>query len=159
MDKRSIITAVIAQLKGLLATLEASARSARENATSDESRAENEYDTRALEAGYLAGAQAARAEQIQGEITLLEDLKLRAWKRKEPIEAGALIDLEDEDGKTAVYFLSPTRGLTVIVGGKEVRVLAPSSPLGTELLGKQAGDEVEVEVRGEPRGYTIRNVR
>ena len=34
-----------------------------------------------------------------------------------------------------------------------------ASPMGRELLGKREGDDLEVEVRGEARGYGVRAVR
>lgn len=159
MDKGQIISALIAALEQQLGVLGASAKSAREGAISEESRAENEYDTRALEAGYLAGAQAARAEAIKGELAALRQLHLRPFKKTDPIELAALVELEDEDGKKALYFLGPSRGMTVKVGGKSVQAITAASPLGRELLGKKTGDEVEVEVRGDARAYTIVSVR
>lgn len=159
MDKAEIIAAVIGQLEQQLQTLVASAKSARENATSEESRPENEYDTRGLEASYLAGAQAARAEQLKAEMSVLRQLAVRTFKKSDAIDLTALIDVEDEDGKKALYLLAPGRGLTLSIGGKTVQVITPQSPLGRELLGKHVGDDVEVEVRGEARGYTIRGLR
>jgi transcription elongation GreA/GreB family factor len=157
-DKAKLVAALIAQLEQQLQTLLRSAASALESATHEDARAENEYDTRGLEAGYLAGAQAARAEQIRAEMAQLRQMPVRAWKKNEPVNVGALLELQDDDGKRGLYFLAIGRGATLSIGGKIVQVLTPVSPLGRELLGKHAGDSVELEVRGQPRGYTIDKV-
>jgi len=157
-DKSKLVTALVALLEQQLDTLIRSAASARENATHEEARPENEYDTRGLEASYLAGAQAARAEQIRAEISALKQMPVRAWKKGEPVGPGALLELSDDDGKRGLYFLAVGRGATITVDGKSVKVLTPVSPLGRELLGKSAGDSVEIEVRGDSRGYAIEKV-
>ena len=54
--------------------LTAAARSTHEAATHEENKAENDKDTRAIEAGYLAGAQADRVRELQGAITAFEKL-------------------------------------------------------------------------------------
>ena len=158
MDKSDILAAIKAELEKQLSLLERSASDARESATSEESRAENEYDTRGLEASYLAGAQAARAEQLRAELSQLKQVPARAWKKGEAIGAGALCELEDDDGKKATYFVSTGRGMNLKVGGKALTVVTPAAPLGRELLGKHAGDDVEVEVRGEAKGYSVLKV-
>jgi len=158
LDKSKLVAALVAQAEQHLETLLRSAASARENATHEEARPENEYDTRGLEASYLAGAQAARAEQIRAEISALRQLPIRAWKKGEAIGPGALFELEDDDGKRGLYFLALGRGTTLSISGKSVQVLTPASPLGRELLGKSAGDSVEIEVRGSSRGYAIEKV-
>jgi transcription elongation GreA/GreB family factor len=159
VDKPSLIAAIAAQLEAQLQTLVRSVQSARENATHEESKPENEYDTRGLEASYLAGAQAARAEQLRLELGQLRELPTRAWKKGEPAAPGALVELEDEDGKKGQYLLALCRGMNLQVAGKAVVVVNVASPMGRELLGKREGDDLEVEVRGEARGYGVRAVR
>lgn len=157
-DKAKIVAALVSELERQIETLLRSAASAREGATHEDSRAENEYDTRGLESSYLAGAQAARAEKLRAEIAEVRRLPTRAWKKGEPIAPGALVELEDDGGKRGVYFLAVGRGASLTVGGMSLQVLTPVSPLGRELSGKRAGDSVEIEVRGEGRGYTVEKV-
>ena len=65
MDKRKIIEAIRRQLEKDLNVLKEAALIAYEAATNEESKPENEYDTRALEASYIAGAQAKRAGELE----------------------------------------------------------------------------------------------
>lgn len=159
MDKARLIAQIVEALEAQLEALAASARAAKAGATDQEAKPENQYDTRALEASYLAGAQAARADQIRAEITQLRLLHLRDFKKGEPADAGALCELVDEDDARALYFLAPGRGMALGTGKQKVQVITPLSPLGRELLGKREGDDLEVELRGAVRSYTVRSVR
>ena len=158
IDKAALLHAMVAQLEAQLETLLRSAEAAHASATHADARAENQYDTRGLEAGYLAQAQAGRAEKLRAELAELRLLKPRRWRPDEPAAVGALLALADDRDAEGLYFLSPGRGLVVQLGKRAIQVLAAGSPLGRELHGKGAGDEVELEVRGEARGYEIRRV-
>ena len=58
MDKARIIEQIVASLSESLAVLEKAARASHAEATHESSKAESKYDTRGLEAAYLAGGQA-----------------------------------------------------------------------------------------------------
>src|SRR5581483_11142644 len=60
MDKRRLVETVQQHLAEELATLMQAAKAAHEAATHEESKAEDQHDTRGLEASYLAGSGAAR---------------------------------------------------------------------------------------------------
>ena len=62
MSKPVLVDQIREQLKEQLNVMQAAAAEARENATGDETRSDGKYDTRAIEAGYLAGAQARQAD-------------------------------------------------------------------------------------------------
>lgn len=65
MLKKKLIELICAQLEKDLQTAIAAAVATYEAATHEESKPENEYDTRGLEASYLAGAQSKRAGEIE----------------------------------------------------------------------------------------------
>ena len=48
----------------------AAAKDAKENATGEETKSDGKYDTRAIEAAYLAGAQAKQAEKLANKFTV-----------------------------------------------------------------------------------------
>jgi transcription elongation GreA/GreB family factor len=70
--------------------------------------------------------------------------------------AGALVEVEDEDGRRLSYFLAPEGGGTRLEGG--VQVVTPPSPLGEALVGKRAGDEVELMLGGKSRVLSLLSV-
>ena len=76
MSKSRIIRDVCSLLEGQLAIMQAAATEARQNATGEETKSEGKYDTRAIEASYLAGAQSAQAENIAAAIGILKCLSL-----------------------------------------------------------------------------------
>ncbi|MEI8064645.1 MAG: GreA/GreB family elongation factor, partial [Verrucomicrobiota bacterium] len=59
-----------------------------------------------------------------------------------------------------LYFIGPNRGgLEIKHDGTEVLVIAPESPLGQQLIGKQAGDQVKLQTRGPAQEFKIISVR
>ena len=144
MNKRGIIDQIIAALTSELTACERSARSAHEEATSEQSKAENKYDTRGLEASYLAQGQSRQAAEILQAIADFERLPLRTFASTDPIQPGALIELERGSARS-LYFLGPRAGGTeVTVDGREILVITPQSPLGRQLTGLQQGARLTI---------------
>ena len=155
IDKEKLRERVIEALTVELRTMSKAAADAREAATHEESKPENDKDTRGLEASYLAGAQAARAEELKRNIAFLKTLTLEQFQDDAAVKATALIELDDGE-HARWYFLLPSGGgakLTSEAG--EVTVLTPESPLGRAVLGKRMGDAVEVVTRAGAREYEI----
>jgi hypothetical protein len=157
MDKGKVFAQIIAELEGQLQVLQQSVKAAHLAATHEESKAEDKYDTRGLEASYLAGAQQARVEELAALLQTYRELPIKKFGKKDPIEATALVSL-DSDGVKSQVLLGPGRPLSLKVDGKPLQVITPSSPLGEALLGKTAGDTVEIRVRGEWKEYEVLSV-
>lgn len=158
MDKAPLFAALRAELTRELAAVQAAAADAREGATHEEAKPENEYDTRALEQSYLAGAQAARAEQLATAVTTLELFQPPSLGEDDPIRVGAAVIVEEGD-QTRRYLLCDVGGGTKLeIDGARWWVLTPSAPLGRALIGKRAGDVIEREVRGRPASFEILEV-
>ena len=64
MKKLEVVRHIIEALHDRLAVLEKAARASHAEATHESSKAENKYDTRGLEAAYLAGGQARQAKRL-----------------------------------------------------------------------------------------------
>ncbi len=159
MNKRSLIQTILDELAKKLAIATQAALAAHDEATHEDAKAENKYDTRGLEASYLAGAQSERAAQLQSAVAYFENLALKSLESKDRIAAAALVELASE-GRTAWYFLSPQEGgLEVVCEGEKVFVLGTQSPLGTALMGKSEGDAVDVKTPAGLREYEICLVR
>jgi hypothetical protein len=155
VDKRTLVAELVRDVTRQGAVLARAAGEAREAATHEEARPENDKDTRAVEAAYLAGAQADRARDLGRVAAALSSLPLRAFGPGDAIASSALIALE-HDGATQHYLLAPQGGgLRATVDGVTVLVITPGSALGRELLGKTEGDVVEVTVDARTRAYEI----
>jgi transcription elongation GreA/GreB family factor len=138
-----------------LTQLEAAAKSHKEFATDQEFKAESKYDTRALEASYLASAEAKRVEELKLEIQILEEVDLGASRKLGEISMGALIELQHNNQKR-LYFLIPTAGGTMLkVQDETVLVVSVFSPIGDALMGLKVGEEFEVETPKETRHYQV----
>ncbi|HEX6242966.1 MAG TPA: GreA/GreB family elongation factor [Polyangiales bacterium] len=159
-EKQRVLEAVLDQLAADLSHATQAAEETRRDATHEEAKPENDKDTRALEQSYLARGQALRAEQLAEEREVLRFLNLPAFEPDAAISAGALVELEDDDGGTRVLFMLPHAGGTeVSVDGVSVLVVTAASPLGAALLGRGQGDDVSLRTRDKRRNYVISEVR
>ncbi len=136
-----------------LATRERALRAAREGATHEEAKPENDKDTRALEQSYLARGEAMRVEELRQALAEVQQMPLRALGENEPAGLGALVTAE-EDGDPRLLLLAPHGGGSTLAGGS-VQVVTPKSPLGRAVLGKRAGDDCEVQLAGRTRELSI----
>jgi|ERR1043166_2661734 transcription elongation GreA/GreB family factor len=158
MNKRAIVKKIIAKLTEDMALSIKAARTAHEEATHEESKAEDKYDTRGLEAAYLAGGQARQAAETEKAIVAYETLSLQKFSAKDPIDLTALVELES-DGERIFYFLGPASGgLELDHDGKEVLVITPQAPLGQNLIAKKQGDKVKMKIGGLPVEYRVVSV-
>lgn len=158
MDKQKLIEQIIAKLEQELNAVTQAAKAAHEAATHEESKPEDQYDTRGLESSYLAGAQAHRAVELKQLITQFRNLPVREFKESDRVELGALVELQ-LNGKLYFYFLvAQGGGLSASFDGRIVQVITPHAPLGEELLDRKIGDTVEVEAQGVVREYEVKRI-
>ncbi len=153
--KSQILNELLTKVKNELLLLESSAKSSLHFATDQEFKAESKYDTRALEASYLASAEAKRVEELKLEIQILEEVDLNASKRLGEISMGALVELS-HNNQVRKYFLIPTAGGSMIkIGDETILVVSVFSPIGDSLMGLKVGEEFEVETPKETRLYKV----
>ena len=91
MSKPALIRQIRSLLEEQLTITLAAAENARENATGDETKSDGKYDTRAIEAAYLAGAQAEQAEKLADSVRLLTVFDPAPYDEDDGIGAGALV--------------------------------------------------------------------
>lgn len=155
MNKLEIKNLLIQALVKDLEALQETALEAKKAATHEEAKAENKYDTRGLEASYLAGAQAKRAEELRVIIDKLNKLDF-ILQKSERVEITSLVQVQDQEGKDKYFFLLPYAGGTKIVYNKQdVFVVTLQSPMGKNLLGLMEGDEVKVSNNTKATFYEI----
>ena len=142
MDKGFLVEQVLAHLDAELTRYTRAARAAQSDATDDQSRAENKYDTRGMEASYLAHGQSRQARETAQAREQFAALDRRVFAPGEPVAVGALVEVEG-NGERVFYFVGPSAGGTEVVhAGQEVLVVTGQSPLGRQLLGKRAGERL-----------------
>lgn len=156
MNKEVIRHHILHQLRVECDNATRSATAAHEAATNEESKAENKYDTRGLEASYLAEGQSRRVLELEQAIALYEKLEIVEFTEQTPIRLTALVTLEDHQSQSKCLFIGPVSGgLKVAIDELECMVVTPQSPLGSSLLGKRVDDEVSINTAGRSVHYDI----
>ncbi|MFT5683408.1 MAG: transcription elongation GreA/GreB family factor [Myxococcota bacterium] len=148
MNKATVLTAIRQALAVELAAHKQTVAAALDEATGEESRPENQYDTRSLEASYLAGALADRLSVLRQLCGFFEAWKPQDFTENTPLAVGALVQLTEEDDEW-LCLLVPRGGRKVTFDGITVTLLSPGAPLGAALMGCEEGDEVDFS---SPRG-------
>lgn len=158
VNKQSLIKKIISHLVEELELYNKAANISRYEATHEQSKAENKYDTRGLEASYLARGQSRQIAELAASIKQFEALPTREFGPKDPIDIGAVIELQGKT-ETTIYFMGPRAGGTEIVHDKkEVLIITPQSPLGQQLVGKKQGDKLKIEIAGSKSDYKVVSV-
>ncbi|MDD5350879.1 MAG: hypothetical protein PHQ12_11775 [Chthoniobacteraceae bacterium] len=157
-NKALLIEKIVASLDAELALLTQSARAAHEEATHEQSRAENKYDTRGLEASYLAKGQSRKIVETLAAREEFAAFQARKFGPEEAIDVGAVVELEGNGG-TALYFIGPRAGGTEIVHQKQtIVVMTPQSPLGSQLVNRKQGDRLVLEIGRTRSEYRVARV-
>ena len=152
-SKDELKTELLRRLSAELEGLERAQKSAIEGATHEEARPENDKDTRALEASYLARGQALRIEELRVGLAEVAAMPVPRWTAERPVAVGALVTVEGDAGEH-VYLLAPHGGGVRLAAGA-VQVVTPRSPVGRALLGRREGDDGELVVEGRSRSLSI----
>lgn len=158
MDKRALLDQLAAKLRAALEVAERARDAAAEEARSGATPAEKRDDARVtIEWSNLARGHARRAAQAQLDLSAVEAFPLRSFERRAPVDVGAIVEVEHEEGGLT-FFLAPAGAGEELAGpGGDgfLHVVTPQSPLGRAVLGKRAGDTVEARIGGEVREWTI----
>ena len=154
MNKEKLRRLIIDKLAEDLDILFSAAKAAYEASIHQENLPDNKYDTLSLEASYVAQGQANRAQEIRGALETYRNLELRDFPEDSPIRLTALVTLEDDDGRRTVFIGPEAGGLKV--GGAVV--ITPESPVGRHLLGRVAGDVVDMYRAGAVKQFEIVDV-
>jgi Transcription elongation factor len=158
MQKAALLKAIVQRLVEELDSYVRAAQAAHAEATHEQSRAESKYDTRGLEASYLARGQSRQASEIEASIKQFQEMEVRAFGKGDLIDLGALVELE-QGRERDLYFIGPRAGGTELeFEGREILVITPQSPLGSQLAGKKAGDRVQLNLGGTRRAIKVLNV-
>lgn len=98
-------------------------------------KSESKWDTRGIEAGYLASAQERRFREIELELLGLKNLKDKK-ENKNLIGIGSIVETEDKN-----YFITPTTGgIKIELNKKLYHIISIGSPMAKKLL----DEEIEI---------------
>lgn len=158
LDKNKILRALRSHIDADISAIGEAQQRTQKGATHEESRAENDKDTRATESSYLARGLAERLTQLHEAAALVAKLRPRSFGLDDPIAMGALVSLEGEQAE-AWYFVAPAGGGAKLnIDGQTVTVLTPQSPFGSALIGKYLDDEVRVTTPKGANEYDVTSI-
>ncbi len=141
--KSALLDQIRSELRASLERLSKAAMEAHAAATDPGSKAEGKYDTRSLEASYLAVGQAKQVDELAEAVRIFDALTLPDFEYGEPIDAGALVEI-GMSGESSFFLLVPASGGRVVNHqGLEITLLTPASPLYQKLLGLRTGDTLD----------------
>ncbi len=155
IDKSFLLQAVIEQLRSQLQMLIDTALDAKAAATNEESKAENKYDTRGLEASYLAGAQAKRADDLKATLQNLKTVTLQNYGEQTAIGPTALVEIDIEGALKWFFILPVAGGLKIQYEGLTINTISMEAPLTAALLQKKVGESSSFMIHGTHREFEI----
>ncbi|MEI6492765.1 MAG: transcription elongation factor GreAB [Verrucomicrobiota bacterium] len=142
MNKQEIVASILDRLREEFETRSRVSKITREGGNDAESKAEGKYDTLAIEENYLADGLAKQALAAAEAMAEIEKMPLRTYAQDDPIDLGALVELDFSDAREW-FFLAPSGGGTEVQHeGTPVTVITPKSPLGLKLIGSRVGDRI-----------------
>lgn len=159
INKQALLAQILVQLDDERDLLYRAARAAHFEATDEQSKAENKYDTRGLEASYLARGQAKKVKEVESAIEQFRALDSAMPPSAPSIQMGSLVGLKNRKG-TSWYFMGPRAGgMEIIQGVHEILVITPHSPLGSQMMGHQVGGKLRLDLAGSRQEFEVAEVR
>lgn len=157
VDKVRLLAAFRARAEAELAAATEAQRATVQGATHEENKPENDKDTRAIEASYLARGQAARVAELRDCVAQLVALKPVPHSADGPVRVGSLVRLEDLDTERdeLCFLLSPGAGGEVTLDGVNVKGVSARSPLGRALIGRRREESFELPLPQGRRELSI----
>jgi transcription elongation GreA/GreB family factor len=144
-NKKQLIDLVVMELSKEHQQAIDAANDAHAAAVDDQSVAETQYDTLAIEASYLAEGQSKRVIEFQHAIDAYKKLNIINFNNDSYIALGALVQLSVDSKTNHWFFIGPAAGgFRCQLGKKNITVITPQSPMGAALIGKQQNDDIEI---------------
>ena len=138
MNKQLLKDALLRSLDEEINAALVAAGEAHATASHGENKPENQYDTLALEAAYLAHGQSERILQLQ-QTRINQD---------DSVRMGACAVLLSENDEERSIFIAPVGGRELDFEGQKILVVNQEAPVTRRLIGLSVGDEVELTLGG-----------
>ncbi len=148
--KQQLVSEIMTHLRTELLLAMEAANNAHQAAVDEQSIAETQYDTLAIEASYLAEGQSKRVLEYQQALNSYQVLSLPEFNEHSAIKLGALIQLAKDNLCKHWFFIGPyAGGFRSNIAEQQITVITPQSPMAKALLGKQQGDDIEIALGDE----------
>ena len=144
-NKKQLIELIVIALKQELQQAIDAANEAHAAAVDDQSVAETQYDTLAIEASYLAEGLSKRVTEFQHAIDAYKALDIIDFNIDSYIALGALVQLSADKDAKQWFFIGPAAGgFRCQLAQQNITIITPHSPMGIALIGKQQDDDITI---------------
>lgn len=145
-SKNELKSALLASLDNDIDAALAAARQAQATASHEQNKPENQYDTLALEAAYLAHGQSERIRELQQLRIRIGQWSVPEFDADDLAGLGALVQLqggaENDHPAERWLWIAPVGGRQIEVDGLSVQVISLQAPLAQQLIRLGEGDEL-----------------
>ena len=166
MNKDKLIAAIIDSLQHDLNNAINAAEQAHLASTDEQSIAETQYDTLAIESAYLAEGQSKIIGEIQQAINQLKQIVINPFTENCAIDIGACVQLAEQSNTVQIennqfknnqwYFICPVAGgMSINLEGNSYTIITPQSPVGNALMGKYLEDDFHLQLGAKTLNSTI----
>jgi transcription elongation GreA/GreB family factor len=166
VNKKELLQPLLSHLQQEIDATLSAVNEAHALASHEQSKPENQYDTLALEAAYLAHGQSARIAELQRQFMLLDHFEFSDCNDNSRIAVGALVHIKEADSddynKKKWLWLLPVAGGVLLKfennnDGKSIaiRTITPEAPLAKALVGSYVGDEVVLNIGHKKKQFEI----
>jgi len=156
VNKQNLLKQLLEQLQQEIDATMAAVNEAHALASHEQSKPENQYDTLALEAAYLAHGQSERIAELQRQILLLNHFEFVDYDESSRISVGALVFIEDENNESQWLWLLPIAGGIVLTSGDLlVRTITPEAPLAKKLVGNYIDEQFVLNLGHTKKQFEI----
>ncbi|MGK0367146.1 MAG: hypothetical protein ACI9QD_000280 [Thermoproteota archaeon] len=156
--KLNIIEYLESLFKEELKQIQVIAAKSKANANDSEMKQESKYDTRKVEASYLAGAQAKRVSELEHDLTSIRNLNLTSTASPIIAISSLVVILQNQEIERN-YFLSPTSGgIKWCEDETEVSIVSTQSPIGQAMLKLEEGETFELQTPNSQKEIEILRV-
>lgn len=144
MNKADVHSALTCELEKQWQVALTAANIAQEAASDSENKPENQYDTLALEAAYLAHGQSERVMELEQALHICKKMPFKSFQKSDAVSLGALVELAD-DNNALWFYLSPVGGgIALTVDNIKITVINPKAPVACLINGKISGDDIQL---------------
>jgi len=156
VNKQNLLKQLLEHLQQEIDATMSAVNEAHALASHEQSKPENQYDTLALEAAYLAHGQSERIAELQRQVLLLNHFEFVDYDEDSRIAMGALVFIEDENNESQWLWLLPIAGGIVLKSGDLlVRTITPEAPLAKKLVGNYIDEEFVLNLGHTKKQFEI----
>lgn len=165
VNKQKLLTLLCDHLQQDINATMTAVNEAHALASHEQSKPENQYDTLALEAAYLAHGQSERIAALQRQLTLLNHFEFSDYNDASRISIGALVGLEEVtqgfQGEFQWLWIVPVAGgITLMYQDPNkldlsISSITPEAPLAIKLIGCYVGDHFELQLGYKKKQFEV----